>query len=78
MNYVKTTQYYEHVPLQLIPRKDYPMKAAKRFRINDTNQNVWIPNKHLERDGTLKPDQNLLYIFKRAKKQLELAKVEPF
>ena len=45
MNY--KTQYYKGIPLNLIYRKYKNMKA-KRFIINHTNQNVWIPNKHLK------------------------------
>ena len=45
MNY--KTQYYKGIPLNLISRKYKNMKA-KRFVINHTNQNVWIPNKHLK------------------------------
>ena len=51
MNY--KTQYYKGIPLNLISRKYKNMKA-KRFIINHTNQNVWIPNKHLKEDGTIK------------------------
>lgn len=51
MNY--ETQYYKGIPLNLIKRK-YGNRNAKRFVINHTNQNVWIPNKHLEEDGTIK------------------------
>lgn len=69
-------QYYKNIPLRLIPRKDYPFTKAKRFIINETNQNVWIPNKHLEDDGTIRQTENLDYIFKKAKRQLELAGVK--
>lgn len=44
-----------------------------RFTINDTNQNVWIPKKHLQVDGTLIEGADIDYIFKKAKRQLELA-----
>lgn len=56
------TQMYKNIPLKIIVRK-YTNYNAKRFRINNTNQNVWIPNKHLAPDGTILPDQNLDYIF---------------
>lgn len=46
MNY--ETQYYKGIPLNLVRRK-YGNRNAKRFVINHTNQNVWIPNKHLKR-----------------------------
>lgn len=66
------TQYYKGIPLNLVNRKYGDMKA-KRFVINHTNQNVWIPNKHLEADGTIVPDEDLDYIFRKAQRQLVLA-----
>lgn len=69
-------QYYRNIPLRLIDR-NYKNKKAKRFTINNTNQNVWIPDKHLERDGTIKAAENLDYIFARARRQLEIAGVKP-
>ena len=65
------TQYYKGIPLNLIKR-NYNGYNAKRFVINHTNQNVWIPNKHLLPDGTIKENQNLDYIFTRAKQQNKL------
>lgn len=65
-------QYYKGIPIQLIDRK-YGNKSAKRFTINGTNQNVWIPNKHLSDDGTIKEEENIDYVFRKAKRQLELA-----
>lgn len=70
MNY--QVQYYKGIPIKLINRL-YVSKKAKRYVINNTNQNVWIPNKHLEVDGTIKENENLDYIFRNAKRQLELA-----
>ena len=58
MNY--ETQYYKNM-------------KAKRFVINHTNQNVWIPNKHLEEDGTIKGTENIDYVFRKSIRQLELA-----
>lgn len=66
------TQYYKNIPLNLIDRK-YGSKKAKRYVINHTNQNVWIPNKHLLSDGTIKRGENLDYIFLKAKRQCEIA-----
>ena len=66
------TQYYKGIPLQLIDRK-YGDRKAKRFIINGTNQNVWIPNKHLAEDGTILAGENLDYIFRKAQSQLYLA-----
>jgi len=70
MNY--ETQYYKGIPLNLIKRK-YGNRNAKRFVINYTNQNVWIPNKHLEEDGTIKFMENIDYVFRKSARQLELA-----
>lgn len=67
-------QKYRGVPIRLIVRK-YDHYNAKRYVINDTNQNVWIPNKHLEDDGTLKEGQNIDYVFKKARNQCRIAGV---
>lgn len=66
------TQFYKGIPLNLVNRKYTGMKA-KRFVINHTNQNVWIPNKHLLEDGTIVPEEDLDYIFRKAQRQLTLA-----
>lgn len=70
MNY--ETQYYKGIPLNLVKRK-YGNRNAKRFVINHTNQNVWIQNKHLKEDGTIKIMENIDYVFRRSIRQLELA-----
>jgi hypothetical protein len=44
-----------------------------RFTLNNTNQNVWIPKKHLYADGTLMPEENIDYVFRSALNQLHLA-----
>jgi len=77
LHYNTDNQHYKHVPLRLIIRQDYHAKKAKRFVINNTNQNVWIPNKHLHPDGTIKENQELDYIFKGpvAKRKMDLAGV---
>ena len=66
------TQYYKGLPLRLIDR-NYTNYNAKRFIINETNQNVWIPNKHLEEDGTIKENEEIDYIFTKSKNQLKYA-----
>ena len=73
MNY--DVQFYKGIPLKLISR-NYLGKNAKRYIINNTNQNVWIPNKHLLEDGTIIPTENLDYIFRKSKRQLELAGIK--
>lgn len=76
IKYNLVTQFYKHIPLRLIKRKDYSAKKAKRFIINETNQNIWIPNRHLEEDGTIKQGENLDYIFRKAKRKLEIAGIK--
>lgn len=70
-------QYYKGIKFQLINRSYHrPSKAeghAKRFILNDTNQNVWIPNKHLDETGTLIDGENIDYVFRKAQRQLEIA-----
>jgi hypothetical protein len=63
---------YKGIPIRLIDRK-YGSRNAKRFTINNTNQNVWIPNKHLLDDGTIKPNENIDYVFRKAQNQLNIA-----
>lgn len=70
MNY--DMQYYKNIPLKLIDR-NYQGYNAKRYTINKTNQNVWIPNKHLEDDGTIKLNENIDYVFRKAKNQCKIA-----
>lgn len=66
-------QIYKTIRLQLIQR-GYPQgQKAKRYTLGGTNQNVWIPNKHLEDDGTIKPNENIDYVFRSSPRQLELA-----
>lgn len=77
VEYNFSDQYYKGIKIRLINRSYHkPEKAkghAKRFILNGTSQNVWIPNKHLEIDGTLKPYENIDYVLRRAQKQLEIA-----
>lgn len=73
MNY--NTQYYKGIPLQLIKR-NYENRLAKRFAINGTNQNVWIPNKHLDSDENIIPDEDIDYIFRKGKRKLEIAGIK--
>lgn len=68
-----TEQFYKGIRLQLIARGYPKRQMAKRFTLGGTNQNVWIPNKHLEEDGTIKAGENLDYVFRRAQRKLEIA-----
>lgn len=67
-------QYYKGIPLILINRP-YDHVKAKRFTLNFTNQNVWIPNKHLHEDGTIKDNQDLDYVFFKSKNECYAAGV---
>lgn len=70
MNY--NMQYYKGIPLQLIKR-NYTGYKAKRYAINGTNQNVWIPIKHLDEDGTILTNEDIDYVLRKAQRQLEIA-----
>lgn len=73
--YNTDTQYYKNVPLKLIvyTENHFARLRAKRYNINNTIQNVWIPNCYLEPDGTIKSGVNIDFIFYKSKRQLELA-----
>ena len=75
--YNQEMQYYKNVPLKLIvyTESHFARLKAKRYNINNTVQNVWIPNQFLEPDGTIKKDANIDFVFYRHKRQLELAGV---
>lgn len=65
-------QFYKGIRLELIKR-NYKGYSAKRYTLGGTNQNVWIPNKHLEANGTIKENENIDYVFRKSHRQLELA-----
>jgi len=65
-------QHYKGIPIRLIDR-NYKNRKAMRFTLNNTNQNVWIPKKHLKSCGTVKPNEDIDYVFDKASRQLELA-----
>ena len=67
------TQFYRGIPLLLIERYDYHTKKAKRFTMNGTNQNVWIPNQYLLEDGTINPEANLDFVFFNRLNQIKLS-----
>ena len=69
------TQYYKGIALKLINR-NYGTRKAKRFTINNTNQNIWIPNKELEEDGTIKETSDIDYVLFDSKRQLEIAGID--
>ena len=69
---------YKNVPLRLIVYTEahFSRLKAKRFMIDGSNQNVWIPNRFLEPDGTIKSNADIDFVFHKAKRQLEIAKIE--
>lgn len=69
---MQKVQHYKGIRLELIKR-NYKRYAAKRFTLGGTNQNVWIPNKHLNVDASIKEGENIDYVFRKAQRQLELA-----
>jgi hypothetical protein len=73
-NYEK--QFYKGIPLRQIAR-DYFLHKARRFVINDTNQNIWIPCAYLDDSGTIKEGADLDFIFKKPEtiRKLEIAGV---
>lgn len=57
-------QRYEGIELQCVPRTDYHKYRAKLFKLNGTDYAIWIPNKHLDKDGTLFYGENIDYVFR--------------
>ncbi len=66
-------QYYKGIPLNLIPYHPeyYATKRAKRFGLGKRKygQNIWIPNRYLEKDGTIKPRVNIDFVMITAVRQ---------
>lgn len=76
--YNTDVQMYKNVPLKLIvyTESHFANLKAKRFTINGTNQNLWIPNVYLEPDGTIKTNANIDFIIYKSARQLELAGIK--
>ena len=74
-------QYYKNVPLQQVIRtyksnEDVRVDMrARRFTLNHTNQNVWIPCKHLDASGKLLSGENIDYVFLKSFNQCYYAGV---
>lgn len=66
-------QFYKGIRIRLIPYalEYYLKKKAKRFELGERRygQNIWIPNKYLEDDGTLKPNINIDFVMYEAYRQ---------
>jgi len=55
-----------------IPLRCFRREArASRFVINETNQNLWIPNKHLDDEGNIKLGENIDYVIVKARSQIK-------
>ena len=72
--YNTDVQFYKEIPVRLIvyTEEHFARLNAKRFTINHTSQNIWIPNSYLEPDGTIKLDADIDFIFKQAYLQKKL------
>lgn len=64
---------YKNIPLLLIHRGDYHVSKAKRYTLNGTNQNIWIPNVYTNVDGSLKKNVDIDFIFKKSFNQLRIS-----
>lgn len=70
MNYER--QFYKGIPLQQVKRSYIGLKA-RRFTLNGTNQNVWIPCKFLHDDGTIAERANIDFVFRGCNRKFHLA-----
>lgn len=72
-------QEYKGVSIYLINR-NYKGYNAMRYMLGSRNsgQNIWIPKCYLLEDGTLKPNINIDFIFKKAywQKKFHYAKID--
>lgn len=69
-------QFYKGIKLNCIVRRDYGFMKAKRFTLKAPIKMYGfrtIPNKHLEKDGTIKEGDNIDYVFIHNHRQCELA-----
>lgn len=74
--YCTETQNYKGIPLKLIvyTEKHFARLRAKRFMIGNPkyNQNLWIPNKHLDEKGRIRAGENIDYVISQAERQNKL------
>lgn len=76
MNY--NTQIVKGIPFKLIKR-NYKNYKAERFTINNTNQNIWIPNNCLSLDGTIIENKiNWILSNETIKRKIKLAGIDIF
>ena len=73
MNY--NTQYYrDSIKLNLLPG-EYSNMKAKRYQINHSKYYLWIPNRYLEEDGTIK-NMNIDFILRKNNRLLSRAGID--
>lgn len=62
----------------IIPLKCFRREfKASRFSINETNQNLWIPNKHLDESGKIKAGENIDYVIVQSHNQIRCSGLFP-
>lgn len=76
-NYNFSTQLYKNIRLTMCRYYEeyYASRNAKRFILGDPKtqyQKIWIPNSCLLPDGTLKPDIDLDWLFRKPMNQKKL------
>ena len=78
MNQNTEMQYYKSIPIRLVKKSNakYACRNAKRYTINGTGETVWIPNKHLTDDGTIKKGENIDYVFIKNPRSCRLAGID--
>ena len=78
MNQNTEMQYYKSIPIRLVKKSNakYACRNAKRYTINGTGETVWIPNKHLTDDGTIKKGENIDYVFLKNPRSCRLAGID--
>lgn len=80
VEYNREVQWFRNVPLKLIvyTEKHFSVLKAKRFMIHGSTQNLWIPNKFLTENGTIRDPEKIAWIFsnKTTQHKLELAGIK--
>lgn len=70
INYNKNVQFYKNIPVTLAELSDehHEKLQSKKFFIGNPKykQSIWIPKMYLDRDGTIRENVNIDYIFKLA------------
>ena len=66
-------QYYNFWGHKILLMAFRDSGLATRFTINGTNQNLWIPNRHLDECGRIKKGQNIDYVIVQSRNQIILS-----